>query len=177
MVRSPQYFGLDGGRRRRIVAVDLGYSEKARSCGLAWTGCKSPCHRKFGEAISSVAELLNRNRGAVLVLEAALSTLHDRSGNPCLRGEFERARGWYWGPGACSTLAAQRFLSELAKQLQEPIHLAEAFLSNKEGRTRHTDDAHTIVRRFWDIGPVRLKVGVAPLLPIVRGIPSVRVFS
>ncbi len=174
---SHQYIALDGGPRRRVVAVDLGYSENARSCGVAWSGCEDPCHKRFGAAMPYVAAILNQHPNAVLVLEAALSTFHNPAGNPCLRGEFERGRGWYWGPGASSTLAAQRFLSELAELLRQPVLLAEAFLSNKKQRTRHGDDADTIVRRFWDVRPETLTPGVAPLLSIVKGSPSVRVFA
>lgn len=36
----------------------------------------------------------------VLVLEAVLSIYYDEHGNPDIRGDFEKGRGWYWGPKA-----------------------------------------------------------------------------
>lgn len=115
---------------------------------------------------------------AVLVLEAPLSTFHNAMGNPEIRGEFERGRGWYHGPGAVALLATQHFLQQLEHKLggRKPVLLAEAFLSNKPQRTAHSADALAILRRFWRPEPEPLKSGVEPLLGLVEGIPEVRVF-
>jgi hypothetical protein len=160
-----------------LVAVDLGYSSRTRSCGIARTGSAECEALTFGEAISRVRGLLEENRGRVLVLEAALSTLHDLKGNPQIRCEEEKGRGWYWGPGVLSLVAATRFLNELAKRLKagSPVRVAEAFLSNKTGPRAHIADAAQIVRQFWQTKPVRLAEGVEPL-PMIRGVPSIRVF-
>ena len=114
----------------------------------------------------------------MLVLEAALSTFHSPAGNPDLRGEFERGRGWYWGPGAVSLVAAQRFLRVVSSGLPPmlSIPLAEAFLSNKPKRTKHSQDALTILENFWASAPVQLRPGVEPAMGIICGVPSVRVF-
>jgi hypothetical protein len=160
------------------VAVDLGYSSSRPSCGIAWTGCPEPACFTFGRAIERVLELLEEDRRRVLVLEAALSTYHDENGNPRNRCEEEEGRGWYYGPGVLSLVAATRFLDQLGRRLKpadEPVLVAEAFLSNKTGRTRHEDDAAQIVEQFWKAKPVRLADGVEPLGSI-SGVPSVRVF-
>ena len=161
---------------KAVVAVDLGYSAKKRSGGVAWTGCPAPLHVQFGDCVTLVAERLRSMHRPVLVLEAVLSTLHLNSGNPSIRGDFETGRGWYWGPGAVSALAAQRFLSELAGRLPASILLAEAFLSNKDIRTPDGDDAHAIVLGFSKSKPVEMFPQAQPLLPCIDGVPSVRVF-
>ena len=160
-----------------VLAVDLGYSAAAKSCGVAWSGGGEPQNVQFGDAISLVSQLLQREPPPVLVLEAVLSTLHSPEGNPSIRGAFEKGRGWYWGPGAVSALAARRFLEELGCRLERPVLLGEAFLSNKSGPTRHCDDANKIVHDCWLAEPVPLIPGVEPLLPIINGVPSVRVFT
>lgn len=162
-----------------IVAVDIGYSSSARSCGVAWSGQGYASNFKFGDAFRKVADLCNELERPVLVLEAVLSTFHRPDGNPDLRGEFEKGRGWYWGPGAVSAIAASRFLKMLAELLPErrTILLAEAFLSNKPNRTRHADDAAQIVTEFWDCKPEEIEKEAEPISPLITGIPSVRVFS
>jgi len=161
-----------------LVIVDIGYSAKKKSCGLAWTGQRDSIQVLFGEAIEKVARQMAVLRESVLVIEAPLSTLHDRLGNPGIRGEFEKGRGWYCGPGAVTHLAARRFLEELARKLRadKQVLLAEAFLSNKSRRTSHSVDATTILRRFWGTKPKALYEGVEPVLGLVSGVPEVRVF-
>ncbi len=176
---SPLFFFQDLESQREsahLIAVDLGYSEKNRSCGLAWSGCSKPIQLRFGAAVSEVASRLNDQTRPLLVLEAVLSSLHNSSGDPAIRGTFETGRGWYWGPGAVSALAAQRFLSQLAPLLHEPVLLAEAFLSNKLKKTAHREDAATIVREFDEATPVLLDSAVMPLLSLISGVPPVRVF-
>jgi len=162
-----------------LVVVDLGYSAKAKSCGLAWTGGKSPIQVRFGEAIALAAEQLGTLREPVLVLEAVLSTFHNRVGNPEIRGDFEKGRGWYWGPGAVSLVSACRFLQQLAAKLtgSKRVLLAEAFLSNKPRRTGHSEDAATILDDFWSRESEALRHGVEPVLDLIEGVPPVRVFK
>ncbi|MGH8503227.1 MAG: hypothetical protein ACREVE_12290 [Gammaproteobacteria bacterium] len=84
-------------KRMPIIAVDIGYSAKARSCGIAWSGHESPICLHFGNAVRKVADLYVTLEQPVLVVEAALSTFHQPNDNPDLRGSFEEGRGWYWG--------------------------------------------------------------------------------
>ncbi len=172
------FVALDAASGRLpLVSVDLGYSSRARSCGIARTGSSECEALTFGAAIDRVLEILEEDRERVLVLEAVLSTFHDRKGNPQIRCDEEKGRGWYWGAGVLSLAAATRFLGELAKRLKAgpPVLVVEAFLSNKTGPTAHIADAAQIVRQFWQTPPVRLKEGVEPL-QVIRGVPSVRVF-
>jgi hypothetical protein len=57
------------------------------------------------------------------------------------------------------------------------LRIAEAFVSNKPGRTPHHRDAEIIRSEFWSCEPVTLFENVHPLSPLVDGIPSVRVFA
>lgn len=79
-------------KRLPIIAVDIGYSAKAPSCGVAWTGHERPLCFQFGKAIAKVAELCVTFEQPVLVVEAALSTFHRKNGNPDIRGQFELGR-------------------------------------------------------------------------------------
>ena len=165
-----------------VIAVDMGYSKSNKSCGIAPCKDKDDPNYKFGQAIDETVELLKDSESAdtVLVLEAPLSTYHDNdSGNPDRRGEFENGRGWYYGAGSITALAARRFLLKVAERLPEnrEVALAEAFLSNKEEKTEHYEDSEKICSEFWDIKPETLPADAEPLLPIIDGIPAVKVFE
>lgn len=180
MPNTTRYVAFHKSRKRLpIVAVDIGYSSNARSCGIAWTGHKQPICLHFGKAIEKVAELCEKFEQPLLVIEAALSTFHRENGNPDIRGEFEKGRGWYWGPGAVSMIAASRFLLKLAELLpsNSRVLLGEAFLSNKPERTKHQADAAQIVAEFWQCPPQPLERGAEPLTHLISGVPSVRVFG
>jgi hypothetical protein len=83
---------------------------------------------------------------SVLILEAVLSTYHRPNGNPDIRGQFEKGRGWYYGPGVTTLAAAMRFIGQLTRRVKadHDLLLAEAFLSFKKVKSRHLDDALTI---------------------------------
>ncbi|MFO8007724.1 MAG: hypothetical protein R6V05_08320 [Candidatus Brocadiia bacterium] len=165
---------------RPVIALDLGYSAKRPSCGLACTGDKDGEAHVFGEAVRKTATRLDEDRfgNAVLVLEAPLSMCHGPKGNPQLRGPFERGRGWYYGAGALTLIAARRFLWELARLLPEgkEVALAEAFLSNKPAPVPHPIDAEKIAGKFWDSEVKTLRVGCEPTSLLVAGVPPVKVF-
>lgn len=180
MQETATYVAFDKSQvRLPIVAVDIGYSSKARSCGIAWTGHEQPICLHFGKAIEKVAELCREFEQPLLVIEGVLSTFHQKNGNPDIRGEFEKGRGWYWGPGAVSMIAASRFLLKLAELLpsNSRVPLAEAFLSNKPERTAHQADAARIVAEFWMCAPQQVERDAEPLIPIISGVPSIRVFG
>ena len=163
-----------------LIVVDIGYSSKSKSCGLAWTdGPQQGTELEFGQAVEEVGELLGYLMNPVLVLEAPLSTFHGPNGNPDYRGPFEKGRGWYWGAGAVCLIAAQRLLHQLktVRSLDSPVWLAEAFLSNKMRRTEHREDAAAILVQFWDTSPQKLRDGLEPASNLIRGIPSIRVFE
>ena len=170
-----------------LICVDLGYSAKRKSSGLACTGWDAGHDATFGDACREVARevrnLWRPDRSPVVVLEAPLSTRHDAEGNPAPRGTFERGRGWYHQPGAAVCLAALRFLHVVADELLPEIndvYLAEAFLSNKAAEARkrpHWHDAVRIRDAFRQTRPVALLEDVEPLCPLISGVPSVRVFD
>ena len=162
-----------------LVAIDLGYSHNEASCGIMHTGIKEPAPLKFGATIKEVIRLVELLGTLVLILEAVLSTYHDEQGNPDIRGDFEKGRGWYYGPGVATYAAAIRFLRILHQQCTSNsiVYLAEAFLSFKKKRNSHSDDALIIFNSFWDTHSECLKDGTEPILDFIEGIPSVRVFK
>lgn len=159
-----------------VIAVDIGYSARKATCGVA-TGNGDEKSYRFGKAIEIVADLCRGNSETVLVLEAVLSTRHDKDGNPCVRGEFETNRGWYWGPGPVTLVAAQRFISELERKIARGtrIWVAEAFLSNNQ-RHGHKADAALIAHDFWSTKPETIQHRLAPIIATLGGIPPIRVF-
>ncbi len=179
MTDSTRFHALhDGDAGSDLIVVDIGYSAKKKSCGLLWTSADKPVDMAFGEAIDKTVELLNSGSKYVLVLEAVLSTFHSPNGNPCIRGNFEQGRGWYYGPGVLSFVAAMRFLHEVAKGINlASVPLAEAFLSNKVSPTSHGSDARVIYEKFWHQAEVHLNRGVESGSAIIQGVPTVRDFS
>ena len=160
------------------VVIDLGYSHDAASCAIMHAGIKEPSTLQFGATIKEVATLIEQVGTCVVILEAVLSTYHDEHGNPDIRGDFEKGRGWYYGPGVATYAAAIRFLRILHQTCSgnATVYLAEAFLSFKERRSHHSEDARVIFDSFWDTHAESLKHGTEPILDIIEGIPSVRVF-
>ena len=129
-----------------LVAIDLGYSHNVASCGIMHAGIKGPATLQFGATIKEVIRLVEQFDSLVLILEAVLSTYHDEYGNPDIRGDFEKGRGWYYGAGVATYAAAIRFLRILHQKCSTnaTVYLAEAFLSFKERRSRHSEDARII---------------------------------
>lgn len=160
------------------LAIDLGYSRNRPTCGIMYKDIAQPIELQFGNTISAVAQWINQNDPCVLIIEAVLSTFHNESGNPDLRGDFEQGRGWYYGPGVVTLAAAIRFLQILRQQVSKDVSvfLAEAFLSFKKNPSSHANDAMIIFNRFWDTHPEEIKGGTEPIIDYIEGVPSVRVF-
>jgi len=159
-----------------IIAIDLGYSANSRSCGFAHSGTKETQTLRFGECISSTVELLKQQGRHQLILEAVLSTYHRFDGNPDIRGDFEKGRGWYYGPGVATLAAALRFLHVLDQQLpkaMQAIPLVEGFLSYKKTRTQHCDDARRLLDEFKTAERFEARQGSEPLSPQIAGIPLI----
>lgn len=175
----PRYIAFDNGDvPRPLIALDIGYSAGRRTCGIATSFDSTEACLSFGEALEKVRELCSEVHSPLLVIEAPLSSRHVDGGNPEIRGDFEKGRGWYWGSGAVALLAASRFLNVLHSRLSPNIQVsvAEAFHSNKPKKTVHSTDAMDIVRDFWKEKPQALAPGLEPTSPLVIGVPSVRVF-
>jgi hypothetical protein len=167
-----------GHAHYRHLAIDIGYSRNKSTSGIMHEGIDQPIELKFGDAIGTVAQWIDRNGTCIIIIEAVLSTFHNEFGNPDFRGDFEQGRGWYYGPGVVTFAAAMRFLQVLRQQVANDVFvlLAEAFLSFKKTRSRHSNDAMIIFNRFWDTQPEKIKAGTEPILYFIDGVPSVRVF-
>ena len=159
-----------------IIAIDMGYSANNRSCGFAHSGALATRTLHFGECITATHELITQHGRHQLVLEAVLSTYHRADGNPDIRGDFEKGRGWYYGPGVATFAAALRFLQVLDQQLPKaisPIPLVEGFLSYKKTRTQHCDDARRLLEEFDTAERFQAREGSEALSDQVAGIPLI----
>ena len=162
------------------IAIDLGYSAKQKSCGVATTHNADTHSLTFGDCIDFVDTLIREQGRHTLIVEAVLSTYHSVDGNPAIRGEFEKGRGWYHGPGVTTFAAAIRFLSELDRRLPNelrPIPLVEGFLSYKPTRTTHVDDAQRLLLEFDRAEVFEPAVGSEPICALMAGIPEIRRYN
>jgi hypothetical protein len=163
-----------------ILAIDLGYSANNRSCGFAHSDGRESHNMRFGECIEATVQRLQVAGPHLLILEAVLSTYHRPDGNPDIRGEFERGRGWYYGPGVATYAGAQRFLLQLEKRLPKldhPIPLVEGLLSFKKHRTEHCDDARRMLEAFETAEQHEAPAGSEPILPSIDGAPRIYKFN
>ena len=162
------------------LAIDLGYSAKARSCGMAHTHETAVYSLSFGACIEKTVNILKTSGRHTLILEAVLSTYHQDNGNPDIRGDFEKGRGWYYGPGVCTYAAAMRFLKEIDARLPyslNTIPLVEGFLSYKKTRTEHTQDARRMLEEFEIAETFEPRLGSQPLSRSIRGIPVIKRYN
>ena len=163
-----------------LLAVDLGYSARSKSCGVAWSGGSVVQSLEFGECIAAVAQQLSRVGRHTLILEAVLSTYHTIQGNPTIRGDFEKGRGWYHGPGVSTFAAALRFVRELNRVLPNdlrPIPLVEGFLSYKPVRTAHSDDARRLLVEFDQAERFEALSGSEPICDLLDGVSQIRRYN
>jgi len=164
-----------------LIAIDIGYSRDRATCGIMHDGIEEPQVLTFGAAIESARQHINADSSKIpiLVIEAVLSTFHNKKGNPDIRGDFERGRGWYYGAGAVTLLAALRFLNVLRDEGLKCSRavLAEAFLSFHQGPSDHARDSMSIYKQFWLTEPEDIKHGAEPIAKFISGVPTVRVFS
>jgi hypothetical protein len=162
-----------------LIGIDLGYSTRNPSCGLARSTSRATESLQFGECITRVAAHLKAHGPHVLIIEAVLSTYHRPDGNPDIRGEFEKGRGWYYGPGVSTFAAALRFLKSLDEKLPTTLEIpiVEGFLSYKPTRTTHTSDAIRLVDEFETAERFQPDEESEPISPLVLGTPQVRRYN
>jgi hypothetical protein len=159
-------------RNLPALAVDLGFAEKAASCGLS----EQKQGLKFADAVSETAAWLSRQEDdVVLILEAPISGSFDVHGNPCARGKFEThhsvsgescERRWQSGAGASMALAALHFLRLLREKVEAPkeVHLVEGFCS-RYGAKKPSDTAvANELLRLWRNDAPLLQPGGATTL-------------
>jgi hypothetical protein len=162
-----------------LLAVDLGYSQRQKSCGIAHTQLSQAFACEFGQAIEYCVDLITHSGAHVLILEAVLSTYHNAAHNPEIRGTFEKGRGWYHGPGVSTFAAALRFLQELDRRLPKGVQcpIVEGFLSYKSVRSAHQVDAQRLVDEFELAERFMPKEGSERILPIMEAVPEVRRYN
>ena len=161
------------------IAIDLGYSAKTKSCGLAFSNSNVCESLKFGDCVQRLIAHLVAHGPHCLIIEAVLSTYHDDSGNPNNRGDFEKGRGWYYGPGVTTFAAAQRLLTVLDHALPAAmqIPIIEGFLSYKPARTQHTEDAQRMILEFESAEVFQPHAGSQPILPNIEGVPLIKRYN
>ncbi|NBB80896.1 MAG: hypothetical protein GVY36_15850 [Verrucomicrobia bacterium] len=159
-----------------ILAIDLGYSAKMPSCGFTHSGTKTLRSLRFGDVIGETCALLKKKGPHLLILEAVLSTYHGPDGNPDIRGDFEKGRGWYYGPGVSTYAAAIRFLAVLDAELPPkiaPIPLVEGFLSFKKTRSQHSEDARRLLSEFQTAERFHPRASSEAISPQIEGLPVI----
>jgi len=179
-----------------IIAIDLGYSCKNASCGIATTVNIKLDECTFSDCLEKVSNLISTaTKDTLLILEAPLSSCH-MQGNPsgrhgakrfceskqqtCFEKQGSRTRYWYYGAGATTYLSAHRFLTQLSKLIPHynyKVYLSEAFLSFKKEGTPHGLDARYILK-YWDYKKTLTPVNCERSVPsLMDGIPSVQIFN
>ena len=159
-----------------IVAIDIGYSAQTASCALTYSDTRETKTIQFGECIETTRHLIEKKGKHIIILEAVLSTYHRPDGNPDIRGDFEKGRGWYYGPGVSTFAAATRFLQVLDQKLPEDIRqipIVEGFLSYKKIRTQHADDAQRLLKEFYNAERFNARSGCEPIISEIEGIPNI----
>ncbi|MEE2988890.1 MAG: hypothetical protein VX372_04890 [Verrucomicrobiota bacterium] len=159
-----------------IIAIDIGYSAQTASCALTYSNSRETQTIQFGDCIKTTRHLIEEKGKHTIILEAVLSTYHRPDGNPDIRGDFEKGRGWYYGPGVSTFAAAIRFLQVLDQKLPvdiRPITIVEGFLSYKKIRSQHADDAQRLLKEFFTAEYFRARSGSEPIISEIEGVPSI----
>lgn len=140
---------------KRVAAIDLGFGA-SKTCGIAVSQADEPpllFLASFGTCVNEIAGLLNDRSIDALVIEAPLSGIFARNGDPCWRAPFEKqqiagktaTRYWYIQPGSTVCLAAIAFFQRLAAKLAPPkksVAVFEGFSTFKpKKKSNHLEDA------------------------------------
>lgn len=158
--RFPQYNEIHEISEQPIVAVDLGFANSKKSCGIAFQETRrEECRVEsldFGQCVESTVKFLLENTDSVLIVEAPLSGLFDSTGNPKGRLPFEKAEGktryWYAGPGAAVGLGAIFFFTHLSERVNSSSSITasviEGFVSFKTRSSDDREDARALLKDF-----------------------------
>ena len=154
------------------VFVDMGFSQKKKSCGIA-VGDSEPQEVLFSSLAPQILNVISKGCGPLnLLIEAPLSVAFDAEGNPTGRRIEKRGsdtRYWYVGPGCAVLVATTYLLRELDEaNLPRQVRLIEGFVSFKEQgiSSSHTNDVADLRNIAWGrdqtpgrvVGPNGLKV-------------------
>jgi len=129
------------------VYVDVGFSAKARSSGIA-VGAAAPLELTFAQLVRAVVDTACQTGEPMnLLIEAPLSVAFSLDGNPTGRSIEERKgkapRFWYTGPGAAVLVAAQHLIRAVVDaKPRRDIRLIEGFASfkKKDMKSSHAGD-------------------------------------
>ncbi len=140
------------------VFVDMGFSQKKKSCGIA-VGDKEPQEVLFSSIAPQILNAISKGSGPLnLLIEAPLSVAFDVKGNPTSRRIEKRGsdtRYWYVGPG-CAVLVATTYLLRKLDEanLARKVRLIEGFASFKERgvSSSHTNDVANLRNIAWGRG-------------------------
>lgn len=158
--RFPQRNEVHEISEQPIVAVDLGFANNRKACGVASQETRSAECRveglNFAQCVERTAEFLLENTDSVLIVEAPLSGLFESTGNPKGRLPFEKAEGktryWYAGPGAAVGLRAIFFFTCLSERVNcnysTTVSVIEGFVSFKTRRSDDREDARALLKDF-----------------------------
>ena len=138
------------------VFVDLGFAEKAKSCGLL-LGDGKPEEVSFSQLKARLLAVVASDQGPLnLLIEAPLSIAFNENGNPTGRAVEKRGsqtRYWYVGLG-CSVLVSATYLLRAIYEAHShrEIRLFEGFASFKPKGTRssHSNDVVNLRKVIWD---------------------------
>lgn len=156
------------------VFVDLGFAEKAKSCGLL-LGNGEPDEVSFSQLKTRLLEVVaSDDRPLNLLIEAPLSVAFNEHGNPTGRGIEKRenqTRYWYVGLG-CSVLVAATYLLRALHDAnpRREIRLFEGLASFKPKgvRSSHSNDVINLRKVIWDGGSTSGFVVPAEKLAVSR---------
>lgn len=140
------------------VFVDLGFAEKAKSCGLL-LGDGKPEEVSFSKLTARLLEIVaSAQQPLNLLIEAPLSVAFNEHGNPTgrvIERRESRTRYWYVGLG-CSVLVAATYLLRSIHEAnpRSEIRLFEGLASFKPKgvRSSHSDDVLKLRKVIWDSG-------------------------
>lgn len=140
------------------VFIDLGFSEKAKSCGLLIGGNKKPEEISFSQLKERLLKIVasNNPNPLNLLIEAPLSVAFNQDGNPTGRSIEKRgsqSRYWYVGPG-CSVLVSATYLLRAVydSHPRRKIRLFEGLASFKPKgeHSSHSNDVLNLRKVIWD---------------------------
>ena len=138
------------------VFVDLGFAEKAKSCGLL-LGDGKPEEISFSQLTARLLEVIAFAQQPLnLLIEAPLSVAFNEYGNPTgriIERRESRTRYWYVGLG-CSVLVAATYLLRSIHEAnpRREIRLFEGLASFKPKgvRSSHSDDVLKLRKVVWN---------------------------
>jgi len=133
------------------VIIDIGFANRAPSCGLLFENSK-PIEVRFNQAVNSICDHLAATITPTnLVIEAPLSVAFDIHGNPKGRAIEKRkgkTRYWYAGLG-CAVMVSALYLvrSIVDIKSKSEVRLFEGFVSFKGSskKSNHTNDVKLLM--------------------------------